>query len=106
MISVTAVIGSTEESAIDPLTEILTMRDEFKIKVSNSFMPPTQSSTSLRLKLTEQRCFVQKIDRIVIIMTMPKVQNPTDTYIPCKISGFPQDTFPSSSEGESLTSQV
>ena len=34
VISVTAVIGSTEESAIDPLTEILDMREEFKTKVS------------------------------------------------------------------------
>ena len=33
VISVTAVIGSTEESAIDPLTEILAMREEFKMKV-------------------------------------------------------------------------
>jgi glutamate/tyrosine decarboxylase-like PLP-dependent enzyme len=33
VISVTAVIGSTEESAIDPLTEILDIREEFKKKV-------------------------------------------------------------------------
>lgn len=33
VISVTAVIGSTEESAIDPLTEVLDIREEFKRKV-------------------------------------------------------------------------
>ncbi|CAB3994442.1 group II decarboxylase family [Paramuricea clavata] len=35
VISVTAVMGSTEESAIDPLTEILAMREEFKMKGLN-----------------------------------------------------------------------
>ncbi|XP_028411012.1 uncharacterized protein LOC114533638 [Dendronephthya gigantea] len=35
VISVTAVMGSTEESAFDPLTEMLTMRDELKKKGLN-----------------------------------------------------------------------
>jgi glutamate/tyrosine decarboxylase-like PLP-dependent enzyme len=33
VISVIAVMGSTEESAIDPLIEILAIREEFKRKV-------------------------------------------------------------------------
>ena len=33
VVSVTAVMGSTEESAVDPLNDILSIRDEYKKKV-------------------------------------------------------------------------
>ena len=46
----TAVIGSTEESAIDPLTEVLDMREEFKRKVAikNSINEPRNFALSFQ----------------------------------------------------------
>ena len=50
VITVAVVMGTTEESAVDPLTDVLDLRDEFRKQVSEVITPDSKMNISLLIR--------------------------------------------------------